>query len=258
MTLKRMFLAAIIAAISMPALADQGITVGYKNVVKPDPELVEFTHEIRRSWMSAKLFDPSTRDTFFAPDVKTFIKTETPFQPFEPRDDITSDYLVNAVPIMRARKGEEVPKKDRWRLAHGALAEIGRQVTHNPVWGTLPEVPGMICAGAAFDVDQRAVAKFSRMHGVRIDELVLSKQAIPIYASKTMKSDFLGDVPPLTLIVIGKDDVAKEDWHPIIASNGIKGYMGNTVVLEKLAQKHVCFTKVYGEYRISALFGYGL
>lgn len=258
MTVKRIILAAAIAAISVPAGAAETITVGYANVVKPDAELVEFTQEIRRSWMSAKLFDPSTRDIFFAPVVKTFMKTETPFQPFEPRGDITSDYLANAVPIMRTRNEESVPKKDRWRLAHGALAEIGRQVSHNPVWGTLPEVPGMICAGAAFDLDQRAVAKFSRMHGVRIDALVLSKQAIPLYAGKSSESAFLGDVPPLTLMVVGKDDVAKEEWHPMISSTGIKGYARNTMLLEKLAQKHVCFTKLDGEYRISALFGYGL
>ena len=256
MTVTRIILAAIIAAISAPALAGDGIIVGYKNVVTPEPDLVDFTGEIRRSWISAKRFDPSARDRFFAPTVKTFMKNETPFQSFEPRDDITSDYLMNAVVILRARKGS-IPDKDRWRDAQGALSEIGRQVVRDPVWGTLPEVPGMICAGAAFDVDQGMVAKFARMQGVRIDALVLSKQAIPLYAGKTQKSEFLGNVPPLTLMVLGKDDVAKEDWHPIIASTGVKGYADNTMLLEKLAQKHVCFTRVNGEYRISALFGYG-
>ena len=78
-----------------------------------------------------------------------------------------------------------------------------------------------VCAGAAYDVDPQAVAKFSRTHGVRIDKLVFYKQTVSFYEGKTHKSEFVGHVPPYTLIAVAKDDVATEDWHPLIASTGV-------------------------------------
>lgn len=257
MIVKRTILAVAMAAFSLPTLAADGISVGYKNVVEPDPALADFAQEIVRAWISIKRVDPSRRDRFFAPVVKTFIKNETPLQPFEPRDDITSDYLRNAVFIFRAKKGSILDEDiDDYTL--GTMSDIGRQVFRKPVWGTLPEVPGMVCAAAAYDVHPKAVAKFSRMHGVRIDKLVFYKETISLYAGKTHKSEFIGYVPAYTLIAIANDDVATEDWHPLIASTGINGYMGDPIPLETLVQKHVCFARVDGEYRISALFGYGL
>lgn len=254
---KQTILAAAMAALSFPALAADGIVVGYKDVVEPEPQLVAFTQEIVQAWISIKRVDPSRRDKFFAPTVKTFMKNETPLQPFEPRDDITSDYLRNAVFTFRVKKGS-IPDEDIDKYTLGAMSDIGRQIRRNPVWGTLPEVPGMVCAAAAFDVDIQAVAKFSRMHGVRIDKLVFYKEPVALYAGKTHKSEFVGNVPPYALIAVGKDDVATEDWHPLIASTGIKGYVGDPVEPVSLVQKHVCFTKVDSEYRIGALFGYGL
>jgi hypothetical protein len=257
MIVRRIILAAAFAAIALPAPAGQAITVGYRDVVTPDPELLDFVQQIRRAWISVKRVDPSARDRFFAPRVKTFMKTETPFKPFEPRGDITSDYLLNAVFIMRSRKGS-ISEADLPDQAQGALSEIGRQLIHDPVWGKLPEVPDMICAGAAFDVDSRAVAKFSRMHGVRIDALVFSRQAIALHTATNTTSEHAGDVPPYTLMAIARDEIATQDWRPMVASNGIRGYMVDTIPLEILAQKHVCFARVDGAYRISALFGYGL
>jgi hypothetical protein len=137
------------------------------------------------------------------------------------------------------------------------MSDIGRQIHWKPVWGTLPDVPGMVCAGAAYDVDPEAVAKFSRRHGVRIDELVFYKETVPLYAGKTDQSEFVGNLPPYTLTAVGKDNVATEDWHPLTASTGIKGYAGDPLEPVTLVQKHVCFTKVDGKYRIGALFGYG-
>jgi len=253
---KQAILAAAMAAFSFPALAADGIVVGYKDVVEPDPALVAFAQEIVQAWISIKRVDPSRRDKFFAPTVKTFMKNETPLQPFGPRDDITSDYLRHAVFTFRVKKGS-IPDQDVDDYTSGAMSDIGRQIHRKPVWGTLPEVPGMVCAGAAYDVDPQAVAKFSRMHGVRIDKLVFYKETASFYEGQTHKSEFVGHVPPYTLIAVAKDDVATEGWHPLIASTGIKGYMGDPVEPQTLVQKHVCFTKVDGEYRIGALFGYG-
>jgi ABC-type taurine transport system substrate-binding protein len=74
---KRIVPAAAIAALSLPALAADGIVVGYKDVVEPEPELVAFAEEIVRAWLNIKRVDPSRRDTFFAPTVKTFMKSGT-------------------------------------------------------------------------------------------------------------------------------------------------------------------------------------
>lgn len=253
---KQTIFAAVMAALSFPALAADGIVVGYKDVVEPEPELEAFAQEIVQAWISIKRVDPSRRDKFFAPIVKTFMKNGTPLQPFEPREDITSDYLRNAVFTFRAKK-ESIPDEDIDKYTLGTMSDIGRQIRWNPVWGTLPEVPGMVCAGAAFDVDAQAVAKFARIYGAGLDKLVFYKEPLALHAGKSQKSEFVGNVPPYTLIAVGKGDVASEDWHPLIASTGIKGYMGDPVEPVTLMQKHVCFTKVDGEYRIGALFGYG-
>ena len=70
---KQAILAAAMAAFSFPALAADGIVVGYKDVVEPDPALVAFAQEIVQAWISIKRVDPSRRDKFFAPTVKTFM-----------------------------------------------------------------------------------------------------------------------------------------------------------------------------------------
>jgi hypothetical protein len=256
MILKRIFLAAAMTAFSIPALADEGIVVGYKNVVEPDAELVEFSEQVLNEWTGRAEYDFAAIDRLFAPKVKTFMKNETPLRPFEARADIASDYLMNSVFTLQAKKGS-IPQEEVSEYRSDAMTDIASRMDPKHPWGTLPDVPGMICRDAAFDFDQMAVGKFARETGVRIDELVFYRKAITLYVGKSRKSAVVAVVPPRTLMAMGKENVFMERWHPMISSAGIKGYMGDIEPHQTLVQKHVCFSKVDGNYKISALFGYG-
>jgi len=248
--------AAFLAAFSIPAMAAEGIVVGHKDVVEADPALEAFARDVARQWMSAGGYDFAEIDKLFAPDVKTFMRNETPFEPFEAREDITSDYILNAVYTLQARKGS-VPAEELSDYRGDAITDIATPIAQNYPWGTLPDVPGMVCRGAAFDVDGPAVRKFSRMHGVRLDRLVFFEKPVTLYAEPGRESAVVGVIPPFTLMAFDKRNQLGDTWHPMIASNGLKGYMGDYMQERTLAQKHVCFGKVDGKYKITALFGYG-
>jgi len=254
--LKQAILAAVLAAHSVPALAGQGIVVGYKNLVEPDAELVAFSERVLDQWVGSSEYDFGAIDRLFAPSVKTFMKNETPLQPFEPRGDITSDYLLNSVFTLQAKKGS-IPDEEVPEYRSDAMTDIASRIDPKHPWGTLPQVPDMICRDAAFEVDQKAVRTFARMTGTRIDKLVFYRKPVTLYAGKSRKSAIVGVVPPRTLMAVGKEDVFIESWHPMISSTGIEGYRGDVEFHETLVQKHVCFGKIDGEYRITALFGYG-
>lgn len=256
MILKRIFLTAAVTAISIPALADEGIVVGHKNVVEPDAKLVEFGEQVLNEWTGRAEYDFAAIDRLFAPKVKTFMKNETPLQPFEAREDIASDYLMNSVFTLQAKKGS-IPEEQVPEYRSDAMVDIASRIDPKHPWGTLPEVPGMICRDAAFHIDPAAVRKFSRETGVRIDKLVFYRKPITLYVGKSRKSAVVAVVPPRTLMAVGKDDVFMERWHPMISSTGIKGYIDDVEPFQTLVQKHVCFSKVDGKYKISALFGYG-
>ena len=91
MILKQAILAAVLAAFSVPILASEGIVVGHKNVVEPDAGLLAFAKQVEKQWVSVVDYDYPAIDRLFAPSVMTFMKNETPLQPFERREDITSD-----------------------------------------------------------------------------------------------------------------------------------------------------------------------
>lgn len=256
MILKAAILAATLAALSIPASAADGIVVGYRDVVEPDPAVVRFSNEVAREWMNAGGYDFPAIDRLFAPVVQTFMKNETPFQPFEARNPITSDYILNSVFTLQAKKGS-VPEEEVPEYRGDAITDIATQIVQSYPWGTLPEVPGMICKGAAFDVDRQAVAKFARMQGVRIDKLVFYDKPVTLYEEPDSASKVVGIVPAGTLMVFDKHNRFGGRWHPMVVSGGLKGYLGEFLPERTLVQKHVCFAKVEGKYRIAAIFGYG-
>lgn len=256
MNFRQACFAAALAVFSIPAMAAEGIVVGHRDVVEADPALEAFARDVARQWMSAGGYDFAKIDKLFAPTVKTFMRNETPFEPFEARNDITSDYILNAVYTLQARKGS-VPAEELPDYRGDAITDIATPIAQNYPWGTLPEVPGMVCRGAAFAVDGPAVRKFSRMHGARLDKLVFYEKPVALHAEKSRESAVVGVIAPFTLMVFDKRYQAGETWQAMIASNGLKGYMGEYLPERTLAQKHVCFGKVEGKYKITALFGYG-
>jgi hypothetical protein len=257
MTLKSALLAVVFLSTASCALAGDPISVGFRDVVSPAPALRAVVRDIVNASISARPFDARDYDRFFAPSVRTFMKSDTPLQPFEARDDITENYLENAGFVLHEKR-DGAMDADLPRLAQAALSEIVSQIAGEAVWGTLPEVPGMVCASAVFDLDRQAVAKFSRMFAARLDKLVLSRKALDLHDGQASGSPVIATVPPFTLMAIGRHDVATDAFHPVTISTTLKGFILGTPDLETLAQKHVCFAQVDGRYRIAALFGYGL
>ena len=54
------------------------------------------------------------------------------------------------------------------------------------------------------------------------------------------------------------DPKAPAGWERYESAGGVKGYMKGRDDALNLSLNHVCFAKVKGKYRITAVFGYGL
>jgi hypothetical protein len=241
-----------------PAKAVAGdLTVRFGGVVKPDAELRDFVADIRRLYMSEQKFDPRKADALFAPRVKTFWRSLDPFQPWKRNGDIRTDYLRGAADIM-VEQGEPEEGKPLPDYRPDALKAIAEQVTDGQPFGTLKEMPGAICAPAEYRVDRKAALTFAKKFELDAYSLRFFAQDSMLYAKPNLKSDFIGTVPPYTLMMFDHDPKAKDPWALYETSGGKRGYLMDDKPVLGLAQHHVCFAKVRGRYRIVALFGYGL
>ena len=234
-----------------------GLTVGFRDPVKPDAELQAFVTDLKRLHVAPKMLDYKAIDAMFAPRVKAFTRGLDPFQAWHKLDDITSNYLAGAADIM-VEQGElpEGAKRPDYRL--DALKLIIEQVAKGDPFGTQKEAPGAVCAPAEYKVNRKAASKFAKKYELDAYSLRFYSQPVALYEKQTMKGELLGMIPPYTLMMFDYDPKAREPWALYESSSGIKGYLYDDQPALGLAQHHVCFGKVGGRYRITALFGYGL
>ena len=245
-----------LALLAVPANAEANeLIVGFRDVVKPDAELQALVEQIKSLNVTSKKLDYKAIDAVFAPRVKTFRKSLDPFQPWTKSADIRSDYLKGAADIMveqgEPEEGAAVPD---YRPA--AMHVIAEQVSRGEPFGRLKEMPGAICAAAAYEVDRKAALAFAKKFELDAYSLRFYATHITLLARPGSPAviDF---VPPYALMMFDHDPTAPEGWGRYETSEGVKGYMRDRDDTLGLSQNHVCFGKIKSKYRITALFGYG-
>jgi hypothetical protein len=255
----RLKLCVVVAAFLMitPLLAEaEGLKVGFRNTVKADPALQAFIAGLKGLDTAPKTLDYKTIDGLFAPHVKAFFKSLDPFQPWRRIDDLSADYLRGAADIM-VEQGEfqdGVPQPD---YRPDALKIIIGQVSSGAPFGHLKEAPGAVCAPANYKVDRKAALAFAGKFD--LDAYSLRFYDKDVMLEKKPDSDRARTrIPAWTLMMFDFDPRSPRGWGFYQTSDGTRGFMKDRDDTLGLAQHHVCFGKINGEYRIVALFGYGL
>lgn len=255
--MKRVLLLALCvwAAFSAFAAADQKLVVGFKNVAEPDAALEAFIGDLRRAIMSAKVRDYTVFDAFFAPEILVFHRGLDPLQPWNAAEPITHSPLTRLADALVERK-PPVEGKPRTNDREGALLAILQIIRTRIPRGTMKDVPGAVCAPAEYDFDHQAAlafaGKFERdLRDLRFFDTILYLLTAP----GSRKGNF---IPSNTLVIPDHDPLAPPGWQRYKTAEGLSGYVQERLHPHALAQHHLCFSKVNGEYRITAVFGHGL
>jgi hypothetical protein len=247
----------ILAALVPNVAAGDPLTVRFHDVVQPDGKLEAFVAHLKQLDPQTTALRHKAVNALFAERVKTFRRSLDPFQPWSRTADISSDYLKAAADLI-VEQGEPEEGKPTPDYRPDALKQIIQQVSDGQPFGVLKEVPGAICAPAEYTLDRKAARTFAKKFELDAYSLRFFSQEKFLYARPNLKSDLVATVPPYTLMVFAYDPKAREPWSLYESSGGEKGYVTDDKPVLGLSQHHVCFGKVKGEYRIVALFGYGL
>ena len=253
--LKSIVIALALTLAATACFAKDGIAVSYINVVKPDTEFLRFMDGFETLITGSEGHDRTSINAMFAPTVKTFLKRETPFEAFLPAADINKDPLLKSAGILANRRTFSADATDENRQ-DAVIEDVLTYVGRDDPFGRMTEAPDLICSNAALEFDRRPVAKFARVHKVRLDDLIFFENAIVLYHQKNMKGEVVGIVPPRTIVIGQGGYMPYDDWHPMISSTGIKGFAYNHTWAQSIARQHVCFGKVDGKYRITTIMGY--
>ena len=231
------------------------LEVSRADAVRPDPELAATVSELGSLAAKGGGKNIAKVEAFFAPKVKVFTRSLDPFQPWNPVEGLTGNYLSGVADVM-VEQGEieaGLPVPD-YRLE--AMKRIASLIGDGATFGTLPEMPGAVCAPAAYKVDRKAALAFARKF--ELDAYSLRFHPDDVFLADRPRGKRGTLVPPNTLMMFDHDPRAPEGWGLYETAGGVKGYMEDRDDTLGLAQNHVCFAKVKGRYRITAVFGYGL
>jgi len=253
-TIVRIFCLAL--GLMAPSLAHPAsLMVTDGDTVQPDPELRATVAALRAVAATGKKANIKKVEGFFAPKVKTFQRSLDPFQPWNSTSVLTGKYLGGVADVMveqgELAAGMSVP--DYRVVAMEQMAAMLKDAT----FGSLPEVPGAVCAPAAYKVDRKTALAFAKRFELDAYSLQFFGEDIVLDERPGSAAAEIS-VPPRTLMMSDYHPEAPEGWSFYETVEGIKGYMKNGPEAFGLSQNHICFSKVKGKYRISAVFGYGL
>lgn len=251
-----------LAALAMAMLLGIGtaqagdLTVGTSDQVTPDAQLLAFVGDLRALAGPARKSSIKKVEKLFAPSVSAFTRGLDPFQPWHRLDDIKSDFLVGTANVM-VEQGEipEGMKIPDYRI--DAMQQLAALIPEGGTFGTLQEMPGAVCAPAAYSVDRKAAAKFAARFKLDPYSLRFFDTSVGLH-TKPGSAGLSANLRPRTLLMFDfKPDLPK-GWSYYETSEGTSGYLKDRDDSRGLSQHHVCFAKVKGKYRITGIFGYGL
>jgi hypothetical protein len=204
--------------------------------------------------MSAKPRDYAVFDAFFAPRIDVFQRGLDPLQPWRPGESITGSALTRmADSLVEQEPVEGEPARD---YREDVLMVILTMIWGNGPLGSMKEVPGQICTPAQYDFDREAALAFARKFA--LDTYSLRFFPKNVFLATRPKGTSGARVPANTLMMFDYDPKAPAGWGRYQTAGGVRGYMKDRDDTLGLSQNHICFGKVKGKYRITAIFGYGL
>lgn len=231
------------------------IRVTYGDVVTPDADLRRTLGELRRLAAAGSERNIRQVETYFAPGTRTFTRGLDPFEPWRPGPKLTRNYLEGVASVMVEQgefaAGRAVPD---YRLT--AMKLLASLISEDAIFGALPEMPGAKCTPAAYKVDRKAVRAFARRF--ELDAHSLYFFADDVFLANAPRSRRGEIVPANALMISDYDPGSPNGWRRVQTAGGVKGYLKDREDSLELSQSHVCFAKVKGNYRITAIFGYGL
>jgi len=249
-------LALLLAVVLLAPAANAGeLLVSYTGVTAPDAALQATVEQLRQVAGQAEAQDIGKVEGFFARTVKTFRRSLDPFQPWTRGESLTGHYLSGVADVM-VEQGDVEPGKPipDYRLA--AAKMLAGLLPEDAVFGKLAEVPGAVCAPAAYKVNRKAALAFARRF--ELDGYSLRFFSHEVVLTDLPRTDTGRTVPANTLMMFDYDPKTPENWGRYETAGGVRGYMADRDDTLGLSQSHVCFAKVRGSYRIVAVFGYGL
>lgn len=231
------------------------LRVTFGNVMTPDADLRRTLAELRGLAAAGSARNIQKVETFFAAGTKTFSRGLDPFEPWRPGPKLTRNYLDGVASVMveqgEFEEGRAIPD---YRLT--AMQLIASLISDDTTFGTLPEIPGATCTPAAYKVDRKAVRAFARRF--ELDAHSLYFFADDVFLAKAPGSRRGETVPANALLISDYDPGTPDGWKRVQTAGGVKGYLKDRDDPLELSQSHVCFAKIKGNYRITAIFGYGL
>lgn len=257
-------LGAILLGLSMgaPLAASEGdMIVRYGDVVEPDAGLSAFLTELRANIARGEKGIRAVEKAF-APKVLTFQRSLDPLAPWNATEPISKDVLDEIADIIVEQaemvdvNGNSVAEATDYRPE--AVEIIGAMIAPGKPLGTLKEMPGAICAPAAWSFDRAAAAAFVKTHESSGSSLQFFESPVDFLKKARTGAMVKSTVPAYTLMLWDFEKDLPMDWNHYYAVNGADGYMRNRDDHQGLSQMHVCFSRIGGKYRISGIFGYGL
>ena len=261
MTDLRNLTAAIVSGLlsltAVPSFAADNLTIGYSKVVKPDAALQEFLQSFRAD-IAAKNPDYETIETQFSRNSVGFTRGLDPLQAWHKLKPFNQDMLTEAANIL-VEQGDlpEGSKAPDYRP--DALQAIARLIAKGVTFGTMAEVPGSICAPANYKFSSKKVIAFAKAHDNDAYSLRFYNSTSSLFETPDENAKPAGNVRAFTPFAVIYDANVPTGWSHVAAANGIEGYLKDDSREQLgLSQQHVCFGKVDGTYKVTALFGYGL
>ena len=254
--LKYACLVGVMSMGTLPALAMQSVTVGHKSQVPPDAQLTEFVTAFRAA-ITANKPDFKTITAMLAPKINAFSRSLDPLAPWHKHAAITADHLseIAAIIVEQGPPQDDVAGPD-YRV--DALAQMARIIGDGSNFGKIKEVPGAICAPAAWSYDVKAAKTFAASNDDQVSSLRFFASAKTMLAKPKASANPIGELPAFVPISFIYEKSTPDNWGKYISANGLTGYLQDDDAQLGFSQMHVCFGKVSGQYKVTGIFGYGL
>ena len=237
------------------ASADE-LMVSRSQPAVPDAALSAFITAFRAA-ITAKKPDFKRINAMFAPKVAAFSRSLDPLQPWFKSEAITADYLNDIADIIveqgPAQDGVAPPDYRR-----DALSLMAGMIGGGSNLGKIKEMPGSLCAPAAWSYDVKAMKKYAASNDDQVSSLRFFAATKVMLTKPKSTAKAAGELPAFVPLSFVYEKTTPENWGKFVAANGLTGYLPDDEGQLGFSQMHICFGKVSGKYKATGIFGYGL
>lgn len=232
------------------------LVVSRSQPATPDAALSSFVTSFRAA-ITAKKPDYRKINAMFAPKVAAFSRSLDPLQPWFKSNAITADYLNEIIDVIV----EQGPLQDGVAAPDyrtDALSMMAGMIGDGTNFGKIKEVPGALCAPAAWSYDVKAMKKFAASNDDQVSSLRFFSAPKAMLAKPKVSAKSVGELPAYVPLSFIYEKTTPENWGKFVSADGLTGFLKDDTEQLGFSQMHVCFGKVSGKYKVTGIFGYGL